>query len=74
VGRSEGRKPIEKSRREWKNNIKMDLNRIGGSGLDSSDSGWGQVVCSSKHVKEHSDPVIFWEFLKFAEHLLESQE
>jgi hypothetical protein len=64
VGRSEGRKPLEKSRPEWENNIKMDHNRVGGCSLDLSDSGLGQVMLSSILCKEHSRPVIFWELFK----------
>jgi hypothetical protein len=35
VGRPEGRAPLERPRRRWENNIKMD----GGLGLDRSGSG-----------------------------------
>jgi hypothetical protein len=29
VGRSEGRRPLERSRRRWEHNIKMDLQEVG---------------------------------------------
>jgi hypothetical protein len=39
VGKPEGKRPLEKPRRRWKDNIRMDLRKIGwGCGLDSSGS------------------------------------
>jgi transcription termination factor 2 len=34
VGRSEGRRPLGRPRRRWKNNIKMDLQEVGWGGMD----------------------------------------
>jgi hypothetical protein len=34
VGKPEGKRPLERPRREWVDNIKMDLIEIGWSGLD----------------------------------------
>jgi hypothetical protein len=34
VGRPEGRRPLGRPRRRWENNIKMDLQVVGGCGLD----------------------------------------
>jgi hypothetical protein len=34
VGMPEGRKPLEKPRRRWVDNIKMDLREIGWDGMD----------------------------------------
>jgi hypothetical protein len=35
VGKPEGRRPLGRPRRRWKNNIKMDLREVGwGHGLD----------------------------------------
>jgi hypothetical protein len=40
VGRPEGRRPLERPRRRWEDNIKMDLREIvWGCGLDSFGSG-----------------------------------
>jgi hypothetical protein len=42
VGRSEGRRPLERSRRRWEDNIKMNLQEVGwggGHGLDLYGSG-----------------------------------
>jgi hypothetical protein len=34
VGRPEGRRPLGRPRRRWEDNIKMDLQEVGGGGLD----------------------------------------
>ena len=34
VGRSEGRRPLGKSKRRWEDNIKMDLQEVGWKGMD----------------------------------------
>jgi hypothetical protein len=34
VGRPEGRRPLERSRRRWEDNIKMDLHEVGLGGID----------------------------------------
>jgi hypothetical protein len=40
VGKPEGRRPLERPRRRWGDNIKIDLREVGwGHGLDQSDSG-----------------------------------
>jgi hypothetical protein len=41
VGKPEGRRPLERPRRRWEDNIKMDLREVGwgGPGLDQSGSG-----------------------------------
>jgi hypothetical protein len=42
VGKPEGKRPLEKPRRRWKDGIKTDLREIGwggGCGVDSPDSG-----------------------------------
>jgi hypothetical protein len=40
VGKPEGRRPLERLTRRWKNNIKMDFRDVGwGHGLDQSGSG-----------------------------------
>jgi hypothetical protein len=37
VGKSEGKRPLERTRRRWENNFKMDLRDIGWGGMDSVD-------------------------------------
>jgi transcription termination factor 2 len=34
VGKPEGRKPLGRPRRRWKDNIKMDLQEVGCEGMD----------------------------------------
>ena len=34
VGKPEGKRPLERSRRRWKDNIKMDLQEVGCGGVD----------------------------------------
>jgi hypothetical protein len=34
VGKPEGRRPLEKPRRRWEDNIKMDLRQVGWGGVD----------------------------------------
>jgi hypothetical protein len=37
VGRPEGRRPLERPRRRWEDNIKMDLQDMGRRGMDVID-------------------------------------
>jgi len=34
VGRREGKRPLERPRRRWEDNIKMDLQEVGWGGMD----------------------------------------
>jgi hypothetical protein len=34
VGKPEGKRPLERPRRRWEDNIKMDLRERGGDGMD----------------------------------------
>jgi hypothetical protein len=34
VGKPEGKKPLRRPRLRWENNIKMDLQEVGGGGAD----------------------------------------
>ena len=34
VGKPEGKRPLERSRRGWEDNIKMDLEEVGCGGMD----------------------------------------
>jgi hypothetical protein len=34
VGKSEGKRPLGRPRRRWEDNIKMDLQKVGGGGGD----------------------------------------
>jgi hypothetical protein len=49
VGKPEGRRPFERPRRRWEDNIKMDLQEVGWGGMDWIDMAqdrdmWGAVV------------------------------
>jgi hypothetical protein len=34
VGRPEGRRPLERPRRRWEDNVKMDLQEVGWGGME----------------------------------------
>ena len=34
VGKTEGKRPLEKTRRRWEENIKMNLQEVGCGGMD----------------------------------------
>ena len=42
VGRCEGKRPLERPRRRWEDNIKMDLQEIGWGGMDWIDLAEGR--------------------------------
>jgi hypothetical protein len=55
VEKPEGRKPLERPRRRWQDNIKMDHRKVGwGNRLDQSGSGYRQVVGSCECGDEPS--------------------
>jgi len=57
VGKPEGKRPLGRPRRRWKDNIKMHLQEVGwGSGL-------GQVAGFCKYVIEHWGSIKCREFL-----------
>jgi hypothetical protein len=37
VGKPEGKRPLERSRRQWEDNIKMDFTETGLGGMDLTD-------------------------------------
>jgi hypothetical protein len=50
VGKPEGRRQLERTRRRWVDNIKMDLLEVGwGHGLDLFGTGQGQVACCCEY-------------------------
>jgi hypothetical protein len=64
VVKSDGERPLGRPRHKWKDNIKMDLERLdGGHRLDRSGSGWGQVVGSCEYSEEPSGSIKCGEFL-----------
>ena len=48
VGKSEGKRPLGRPRRRWEDNIKMDLQEVGGGGdwmeLAQDKDGWRALV------------------------------
>jgi len=49
VGTPEGRRPLERPRRRWKDNMKMDLQEVGRAGMDRMElaqdrDGWRALV------------------------------
>jgi hypothetical protein len=54
VGKPEGRRPLERSRRIWEDNIKMGLRDVGwGARADRSDLGWtgGAVLIAVMNLR-----------------------
>ena len=65
VGKSEGRRSRGRSRRRWKDNIKMIFYKwVGGHGLDRSGSVRGQVASSCECGNEPSGSTKCGEFLE----------
>ena len=54
VGKPEGKKPLGRPRRRWEDNIRMDLQEVGGElwGLDGVGSGEGQVAGACGYGEE----------------------
>jgi hypothetical protein len=44
VGKPEGKRPLERPRRRWVDNIKMDLREIGRDGVDQDKDQWRALV------------------------------
>jgi hypothetical protein len=64
VGKSEGRRPLERPRHRWEDNIKMGTRKVGREhGLNRSGSGQGQVACCCECGNEPSDSIKCCEFL-----------
>jgi hypothetical protein len=45
VGKPEGKRPLERPRRSWADNIKMDLREIGWDGVDWIDTAQDRNQC-----------------------------
>ena len=63
VGKSEGKRPLGRPRRRWEDNIKMDLQEVGGV-----ETGWswlriGQVAGTCEYGNELSGSIKCGEFL-----------
>jgi hypothetical protein len=56
VGKPEGKKPLGRPRRRWEDNIKMDLQEVGGGRGDWVESGpvrdrWRALVSTVKNLR-----------------------
>jgi hypothetical protein len=66
VGKPEGKRPLGRPRRRWVDNIKMDLQEVGGRGLwglDGVGSGWGEVAGTCEYGNELWASIKCLEFL-----------
>ena len=64
LGRPDGKTPLGRPRRKWKDNIKMGLQEMGcGHGLDCSGAGYGHVAGACDCGNEPTDSVKCGEFL-----------
>jgi hypothetical protein len=64
VGKPEGKRQLGRPRRRWEDNIKMDLQKVGGGwGLDGVGSGWGQVAGTCVYGEELSSSINARNFL-----------
>jgi len=55
VGKPEGKSPLERSRRKWEDNVKIDLQEVGCGGMDWIDMGqnrdrWRAIVNAVKNL------------------------
>ena len=74
VGKPEGKRPLGRPRHRWEDNIKMNLQDVGGCGLDRAGSGQGQVAGTCECGNESSGSIKCGEFLDIAENRLGFQE
>jgi hypothetical protein len=56
VGKPEGRRPLGRLRRRWEDNIKMDLQKVGGGRVDWMElaqdrDGWRALVSTVKNFR-----------------------
>ena len=66
VGKPERRRPLERPRHRWENNIKMDLREVGwGHRLDRSGSGSRRVAGSCKCGDKPSGSIKCGEFVEW---------
>ena len=65
VGKPEGKRPLGRPRRRWEDNIKRNLQKVGGGlwGMDGVGSGQGEVAGTCEYGKELSNFIKCGEFL-----------
>jgi hypothetical protein len=59
VGKPEGKRPLGRPRRRWEDNIKKDLQEIGG-GRDWMELAQGRVAGTCEYGKELSGSIKMW--------------
>jgi hypothetical protein len=62
VGKPGEKRPLGRPRRRWEDNIKMDLQEVGG-GMNGAGSGWGRVAGTCEYGNELSGSVNVGNFL-----------
>jgi hypothetical protein len=50
VGKPEGKRPLGRPRRRWKDNIKMDLHEVGGGGFVGTGWSWLRIETGGGHL------------------------
>jgi hypothetical protein len=62
VGKPEGKSPLGRPRRRWEDNIRMDLQKVGGGGGDWEElaQDLGQVVGTCEYGKEPLGSIKMW--------------
>jgi hypothetical protein len=63
VGKPEGKRPLERPRRRWLDNIKIGWDEMGWYGLDRTGSGYGLVEGSCERGDELSGSINTGKFL-----------
>jgi hypothetical protein len=51
VGKPEGKRPLERPRRRWEDNIKMDLQEVGGGGVLGTGWIWLRIGTDGGHFR-----------------------
>jgi hypothetical protein len=50
VEKAEGKRPLGRPRRRWEDNIKMDLQEVGGGGVMGTGWGWLRMGTGDRHL------------------------
>jgi hypothetical protein len=75
VGKPEGKRPLGRHRRGWKDNIKMDLQEVGVGCADWMELAQNrQVAGTCEYGKEHLGSIKMWGISRLAADWLASQE
>jgi hypothetical protein len=50
VGKPEGKRPLGRPRRRWEDNVKMDLQEVGGGGVVGTGWSWLRIETGGGHL------------------------